>query len=132
MAEEKVKDIAQEAEKVILRLKEDGGGKLVLTTSQIRKFLASVSALTNKVDVYRAQHAEAAALSPALASAVKYLKVQLVYQAAREPKKVKPFVEASRLKECIDGIGTDLRAYEDFAHYVEALVAYHKFYGGED
>ena len=53
-------------------------------------------------------------------------------QAAREPKKVQPFVETARLKERIDAIGTDLRAYEDFAHYVEALVAYHKFYGGED
>ena len=132
MAEEKVKDIAQEAENVILRLKKDGGGKLVITKSQIRKFLAAVNALTNKVDDYRARNPRAVELSPALASAVKYLKVQLVYQAAREPKKVKPFVEASRLKECIDGISTDLRAYEDFAHYVEALVAYHKFYGGED
>ena len=132
MAEEKVKDIAQEAENVILRLKKVGGGELVITKSQIRKFLAAVNALTNKVDVYRAQHAEAAELSPALASAVKYLKVQLVYQAAREPKKVQPFVETARLKERIDAIGTDLRAYEDFAHYVEALVAYHKFYGGED
>ena len=132
MAEEKVKDIAQEAENVILRLKKVGGGELVITKSQIRKFLAAVNALTNKVDVYRAQNPGAAELSPALASAVKYLKVQLVYQAAREPKKVKPFVETARLKERIDAIGTDLRAYEDFAHYVEALVAYHKFYGGED
>ena len=132
MAEEKVKDIAQEAENVILRLKEDGGGKLILTTSQIRKFLASVNALTNKVDVYHAQNPGAVELSPTLASAVKYLKVQLAYQAGREPKKVKPFVETARLKERIDAIGTDLRAYEDFAHYVEALVAYHKFYGGED
>ena len=41
-------------------------------------------------------------------------------------------METARLKERIDAIGTDLRAYEDFAHYVEALVAYHKFYGGED
>ena len=132
MAEEKVKDIAQEAENVILRLKENGDGKLVITKSQIRKFLAAVNALTNKVDVYRAQHAEAAALSPELASAVKYLKVQLAYQAGRELKKVKPFVETARLKERIDGIGTDIHAYEDFAHYMEALVAYHKFYGGQD
>ena len=132
MAEEKVKDIAQEAENVILRLKEDGGGKLVLTTSQIRKFLASVNALTNKVDVYHAQNPGAVELSPTLASAVKYLKVQLAYQAGRDPKRSKPFVETARLKERIDGIGTDLRAYEDFAHYMEALVAYHKFYGGRD
>ena len=132
MAEEKVKDIAQEAENVILRLKKDGGGKLVITKSQIRKFLAAVNALTNKVDDYRARNPRAAALSPALASTVKYLKVQLAYQAARNQTSVQPFVKQARLKERIDSIGTDLRAYEDFAHYVEALVAYHKFYGGED
>lgn len=132
MAEEKVKDIAQEAENVILRLKKDGGGKLVITKSQIRKFLAAVNALTNKVDDYRARNPRAVELSPALASAVKYLKVQLVYQAARNQTSVQPFVKQARLKERIDSIGTDLRAYEDFAHYVEALVAYHKFYGGED
>ena len=63
---------------------------------------------------------------------MKYLKVQLVYQAARNQTSVQPFVKQARLKERIDSIGTDLRAYEDFAHYVEALVAYHKFYGGED
>nr|WP_325191644.1 type III-A CRISPR-associated protein Csm2 [uncultured Selenomonas sp.] len=45
---------------------------------------------------------------------------------------MKPFVEAAKLNKWIDGIGTDIRAYEDFAHYVEALVAYHKFYGGRD
>lgn len=132
MAEEKVKDIAQEAENVILRLKKDGGGKLVITKSQIRKFLAAVNALTNKVDDYRARNPRAVELSPELASAVKYLKVQLVYQAARNQTSVQPFVKQARLKERIDAIGTDLRAYEDFAHYVEALVAYHKFYGGED
>lgn len=132
MAEEKVKDIAQEAEKVILRLKENGGGKLVITKSQIRKFLAAVNALTNKVDDYRARNPRAVELSPELASTVKYLKVQLVYQAARNQTSVQPFVKQARLKERIDSIGTDLRAYEDFAHYVEALVAYHKFYGGED
>lgn len=132
MAEEKVKDIAQEAENVILRLKKDGGGKLVITKSQIRKFLAAVNALTNKVDDYRARNPRAVELSPELASTVKYLKVQLVYQAARNQTSVQPFVKQARLKERIDSIGTDLRAYEDFAHYVEALVAYHKFYGGED
>ena len=132
MAEEKVKDIAQEAENVILRLKKDGGGKLVITKSQIRKFLAAVNALTNKVDDYRARNPRAVELSPELASAVKYLKVQLVYQAARNQTSVQPFVKQARLKERIDSISTDIRAYEDFAHYVEALVAYHKFYGGED
>ncbi len=32
----------------------------------------------------------------------------------------------------IDAIGDDIRKYEDFASYMEALVAFHKFYGGKD
>ena len=126
------RDVAQKAEEVIVRLKEDGNGRLALTTSQIRKFLAAVNALTNKITVYRAQNDGATALTEALASEVKYLKVKLAYQAGRYPKAVKPFVETARLKEWIDGVGTSIRAYEDFAHYVEALVAYHKYHGGRD
>lgn len=128
----KVRDIAQEAEAVISKLERDRRGGIVLTTSQLRKFLAAVNALTNKVEVYRAQHEGAAALSPALASEVKYLKVKLAYQVGRNSRAVRPFVETARLTEWIDGIGMDIRAYEDFARYVEALVAYHKFYGGKD
>lgn len=132
MAEEKVKDIARKAEEVISNLERDKEGKIKLTKSQIRKFLTAVNALTNKVDVYRIQHEGTEILSAELASEVKYLKVKLAYQAGRNPKTVKPFVEAAKLNKWIDGIGTDIRAYEDFAHYVEALVAYHKFYGGRD
>ena len=127
-----VRDIAREAENVIVRLAKEGNGRLFLTTSQIRKFLAAVNALTNKITVYRAQNDGATALTEALASEVKYLKVKLAYQVGRNPRAVRPFVETARLTEWIDGIGTNIRAYEDFAHYMEALVAYHKFYGGQD
>lgn len=127
-----VRDIAREAEEVIVRLAKEGNGRLFLTTSQIRKFLAAVNALTNKITVYRVQNDSATELTPTLASEVKYLKVKLAYQAGRNPRTVRPFLEAARLKEWIDGIGTDIRAYEEFAHYVEALVAYHKYHGGRD
>ena len=42
------------------------------------------------------------------------------------------FAEKARLKERIEAIGTDMKKYEEFAHFMEALVAYHKFYGGRD
>ena len=32
----------------------------------------------------------------------------------------------------IDGIGDSVEKYQKFASYVEALVAFHKFYGGKD
>ena len=132
-----VRDIAREAESVVVRLERNQKDQIILTTSQIRKFLVAVNALTNKITVYRSLHEGAMQLSPILASEVKYLKVKLIYQVGREQKQkrtnpIKDFVEKARLKEWIDGIGTDIRAYEKFAHYVEALVAYHKYHGGRD
>ena len=41
-------------------------------------------------------------------------------------------MEQSKMKHHIEEIGTSISKYEEFAHYVEALVAYHKFYGGND
>lgn len=102
-----------------------------LTTSQIRKFLIAVNMVTNKVNVYKSQYLGTTELSDELAAEVQYLKVKIVYQAGKEST-VKQFVQESRLLECIDGIGKNMKKYDEFARYVEALVAYHKFYGGQD
>lgn len=133
--QEAVRDIAGEAEAVVKSLiqpNRQGREEIPLTKSQIRKFLAAVNALTNKVAVYRAQSGQMEVLSGSLASEVKYLKVKLAYQTARNRGTVGAFADKARLKERIDGIGTDMKKYEEFAHFMEALVAYHKFYGGRD
>ena len=83
------------------------------------------------MNVYKSKNVGVQQLTDELATEVQYLKVKIVYQAGREAT-VKKFVQASQLLECIDGIGTDMKKYDEFAHYVEALVAYHKFYGGQD
>ena len=131
--QEAVRDIAGEAEAVVkaLNRKPDrqGHGQIQLTKSQI---LAAVNALTNKVAVYRTQSGQSKLLSDALASEVRYLKVKLVYQAARNRGTVGDLAEKAQLKERIDQIGADMKRYEEFAHFMEALVAYHKFYGGRD
>ena len=81
---------------------------------------------------------DATELPDELAGEIQFLKVKAAYQAGkeRENKKhknnVKEFMEQSKMKHHIEGIGTSISKYEEFAHYVEALVAYHKFYGGND
>lgn len=138
-------DIAAEAEKVILDIaKKDWKTKQPMTdrfdksklvfdlkTNQIRKVLTAVNSLTGRIDVYRAKHGQEDTLSEELADAVKYLKVKFIYQAGREDS-VKQFVNRANLVARIDGIGTSIKKYEEFARYIEALVAYHKFYGGKD
>ena len=127
-------DIAGKAEKIILGLKNDRllGGTNGLTTNQIRKFLTAVNTLTNKITFYRHQQEQTRELSEDLAKEVRFLKVKLAYQVARGNKGVKRFAEDTQLKEYIDTVGTDLKEYMAFAQFIEALVAYHKFYGEKE
>ena len=127
-------DIAGKAEKIILGLKNDRllGGTNGLTTNQIRKFLTAVNTLTNKITLYRHQQEQTRELSEDLAKEVRFLKVKLAYQVARGNKGVKRFAEDTRLKAYIDTVGTDLKEYMAFAQFIEALVAYHKFYGEKE
>lgn len=130
----RILDVAAEAEAVIQSLvykDHRDNDRLDLKTSQIRKFLAAVTSVTNQIEVWHMQHIDTDVLPDELAAQVKYLKVKLAYQAGRE-KSVKQFAEKARLSERIDAIGCDRRKYQEFAHFVEALVAYHRFYGGQE
>ncbi|WP_288850269.1 type III-A CRISPR-associated protein Csm2 [uncultured Mitsuokella sp.] len=128
----KIPDVAAEAESVIQSLiHEDKHGRLDLKTNQIRKFLAAVTSVTNQIEVWHMQHIDTDVLPDNLAAEVKYLKVKLAYQAGRE-KSVKEFAEKAEIARRIDAIGRDRRKYQEFAHFVEALVAYHRFYGGRE
>ena len=130
----RIPDVAAEAEAVIQSLvykDHRDNERLDLKTSQIRKFLAAVTSVTNQIEVWHMQHIDTDVLPDELAAQVKYLKVKLAYQAGRE-KSVKQFAEKARLSQRIDAIGCDRRKYQEFAHFVEALVAYHRFYGGQE
>ncbi|MDO4203409.1 MAG: type III-A CRISPR-associated protein Csm2 [Selenomonadaceae bacterium] len=131
-------DIISRAEAVIKDLpkdeQEDGG--FLLKTNQIRKILAAVNSASNKVSVFKATSGSTE-LNNALADEIRYLQVLLVYQCGRDKQKKKQcgvddFVKRAGLIDMIKSIGKDIRKYEEFARYMEALVAYHKFYGGKD
>lgn len=134
-----MKDIVKEAEAIILSLEKNRKNEFALRTNQLRKFLSAVNTVSNKVNVYQAQILSAnpsrmnkdLVLSEQLAAEIKYLKVKIAYQAGRE-RAVRDFVQKAELTKKIDEIGTDLSKYKEFAKYIEALVAYHKFYGGKD
>ena len=95
----------------------------------------TVNTVTNKVAVYKMQHIGEKNMSDELTSEVKYLKVKLAYQIGRETgreRPIKDFEEKAKMITEIDGIGNSIEKYEEFAKYVEALVAYHKYYGGRE
>lgn len=123
-------DIISRAEAVIKDLPKDRSDNIQLKTNQIRKFLAAVNSVSNKVTVFKAA-SDSKELSNAIADEIRYLQVILVYQSGRE-RSVKEFVSMAGLLDMIKSIGKDISKYEEFARYMEALVAYHKFYGGKD
>lgn len=122
-----------DGEKVIKNIKKNKYNEIALTTSQIRKFLTAVNVVRNKVELFKAQNKACDALSRELTAEVKFLKVNLLYQAGKDKSgTVKNFVEVANLEAIIDDIDNDLQKFADFCKYVEALVAYHKFLGGKD
>ena len=54
-----------------------------------------------------------------------------MYECGREPK-VKEFVKEAEIIELLKEIGQSKKNYLLFSNYMEALVAFHKFYGGQD
>lgn len=127
-------DVVTEAEKAIEGLKykdKNNRDRIDVTTSQIRKFLTAVNVVRNKVDLYKAKNKGAEALSKELTAEIKFLKVNLLYQAGRTVA-VKQFMTISKLDVIIDSIGDSLARFVKFTKYVEVLVAYHKFLGGRD
>ena len=60
------------------------------------------------------------------ASGLIALRIRMVYEAGRDDA-VKLFLERAQLLEYIKGLGDSRAKLMDFAHYMEALVAYHRF-----
>ena len=134
-------DVISQAESVIkslLHKDKYGNDVLDLKTNQIRKFLSAVNAVSNKVSVFKAANPNEKELSANIADEIRYLQVMLVYQIGREKSAskytgpIEKFENKAGLIKTIKSIGTSIEAYENFARYMESLVAYHKYYGGRD
>ena len=101
------------------------------TTSQIRNILSLISQIYNEAVL------EEEILSGEIANKIKYLKVRIVYERGRDSDRkkefpVKTFVDESQLISALDSIKNSKKKFVLFSKYVEALVAYHKYYGGKD
>ncbi len=97
-----------------------------VTTSKIRNLLAMTAAIYNDVVMSQSEK-----LSSEIVGRINYMKIRFIYEAGREPK-VKALVEKACLLDHISEIGNSRSQYILFSRYMEALVAYRKFYGGKD
>lgn len=122
-AEKLPPDYVDQAECTMRDLSQD---RTRLTTSKIRNILSRISDIYN-VEVDRAEDT----LLPESESSLQMARVRIAYECGRE-ESVKKFVERSKLLNYIKGIGNSRAEFIRFARYMEALVAYHRFFGGKD
>ena len=123
------KKYVDEAEAVVTVLRKacDNNGKSLpmITTSQIRNLLAMAAEIYNDVRLLRAENLDAATLER-----VAYLRMRCVYEAGRN-EAVRRFIDKSGILNELK----DIKTKDDFvalAHYMEALVAWHRYNGGND
>ncbi len=118
-----------QAENVIKSLQvKDRNGRYVmrLTTSKIRNILSLVTEIYNQVI-----HEKRGELSDEICEEIQYLRLRIVYEAGRD-RDVMNFMNRANLLQNIQNIGKNREQLLLFCRYMEALVAYHRFYGGKD
>ncbi len=98
----------------------------IVSTSKIRGLLAMVSDIYNDV-----LHENQETLSDDLLARINYLKVHFYYEAGRE-KKVKELLEKAQVFDVLNDIRGKRSGFILFSRYMEALVAFRKFYVEKD
>ena len=122
-------NFADQAEKVILSMVETdsrGNKRIRLTTSKLRNLLSMTNVLYN-----HARQKKNEILDENMLRDIQYLKMRFAYESGREPE-VRKFVEKAEIMKHIDGIGQSRAKLLLFCNYIESLVAYHRFHGGEE
>lgn len=97
-----------------------------ITTSKIRNLY---SLITDIYNIENLRHAET--LLPSSVTGIRMARVRFLYEAGRDPG-VKTFLRRAKLLEYLKGIDNNRADLIRFAHYMEALVAYHRFFGGRE
>jgi len=99
-----------------------------ITTSKIRGFLSLVSKVYNMESVRTED-----TLLPESIDTIQMMRIRVVYEAGRDNTDgVKKFLEKSNILNYLKSIGDNRQKFITFARYMEALVAYHRFYGGKE
>lgn len=112
-----------EAEAVIRDLNEN---RQLVSTSKIRSILSMVTEL-----YHDARRSRDTVLDQDMQARIQYLRMRFAYEAGREAK-VKRLTERADIFNNLKAIGDSRDALLLFCHYMEAMVAYHKFYGGRE
>ena len=122
-----------EAERIMRALISSG---TTVTTSKIRNLLSLVTDIYNDESIRTEDK-----LKPDSVVKLKLMRVRVAYEYGRDngesvgKDKVYPmreFITQAHLREYLKGISTDRADLIRFAHYMEALVAFHRYLGGKE
>ena len=122
-----------EAERIMRVLISSG---TTVTTSKIRNLLSLVTDIYNDESIRTEDK-----LKPDSVVKLNLMRVRVAYEYGRDngesvgKDKVSPmkeFITQAHLREYLKGISTDRADLIRFAHYMEALVAFHRYLGGKE
>lgn len=99
----------------------------MVTTSKLRKLLSMTSDIYNDVLLCRNDK-----LDSSIVERINYLRIRFLYEAGRNRRDVGKFVEKAEILNCLAEIQGSKKRFILFNRYMEALIAYHKYYGGKD
>lgn len=103
-----------------------------ISTSQIRKFLSAVNKINNKIKYQN----DSDILSEDIVAEIAYMRVQFAYIVGKNKIGKNKNGSFEKLHEELDKAMIEIKnsksKFINFARYVEAIIAYHKFYGGND
>ena len=125
--ENKYVDKAEEIIEGLCHKRDDRGNIIPLvTTSKIRNILAIAADIYDKM-----MQSNSDEFGNELASRIEYLRVRMIYEAGRD-KSVKAFIYDANLLKYAKTIGNDKKKYQLFYHYLEALIAFHRYKGAKE
>ena len=116
-------DYVDEAERIMRSLMSQ---PKKVTTSKIRNLLSLVTDIYNEENIRTDEK-----LLPESIVKLNLMRVRVAYECGRDDT-VKSFVAQTKLLEYLKGISTDRADLIRFAHYMEALVAFHRYFGGKE
>lgn len=118
------KDFVEKAERVMSDPITQWSDKI--STSKIRRLFSLFT------DIYNSENRRTEpALTEESVGRLRLAQIRMLYEAGRE-KKVKNFLDSAGLVSHLKAVGTDRDAFICYFHYMEALVAYHKYFGGRE
>ena len=122
-----------EAERIMRVLISSG---TTVTTSKIRSLLSLVTDIYNDESIRTEDK-----LKPDSVVKLNLMRVRVAYEYGRDNGEsvgkdkvypMKEFITQAHLREYLKGISTDRADLIRFAHYMEALVAFHRYLGGKE